>query len=319
MDKYITTSCLARETLDEYGVAIIPSVLDPEECEQMKNGMWNYLEEVTQDFKIPINHDDPKTYIQLYELYPKHSMLIQQWSIGHAQFIWDLRQNMKIVEVFSEIHNTAPEDLLVSFDGASFHMPHEITGRGYYRNHNWLHCDQSYTRNDFECVQGWVTAFDVDEGDASLIFYEGSHKYHADFAKEFSITEKKDWFKLEGYDQEQFYKDRCGDLVKITCPAGSLVLWDSRTIHSGQEPSRERAKPNFRCVAYMCYTPRELARPAALKKKQKAFNELRTTSHWPHKPTLFSKTPRTYGAELPNVRPIAPPVLDALGMQLAGF
>ena len=55
------------------------------------------------------------------------------------------------------------------------------------------------------------------------------------------------------------------------------------------------------------------------KKKQKAFNEIRTTNHWPHKPKLFGKTPRTYGNELPLITSIEPPLLSELGMKLAGF
>ena len=48
----------------------------------------------------------------------------------------------KIINVFKNIYDT--DDLLVSFDGASFSPPHEITKRGYYKNNNWLHVDQSY-------------------------------------------------------------------------------------------------------------------------------------------------------------------------------
>ena len=30
-------------------------------------------------------------------------MLLQQWQVGHSQFIWDLRQNEKVCDVFSKI------------------------------------------------------------------------------------------------------------------------------------------------------------------------------------------------------------------------
>ena len=42
-------------------------------------------------------------------------------------------------------------------------------------------------------------------------------------------------------------------------------------------------------------TPRNLANKKELDKRKKAFNELRMTSHWPHKVRLFPKTPQTYG------------------------
>ena len=57
-----------------------------------------------------------------------------------------------------------------------FPFPEE-TNRGWHRS-TWYHTDQSYLRPDFECVQDWVTAYDVDEGDATLAFMEKSNIYH---------------------------------------------------------------------------------------------------------------------------------------------
>jgi len=56
-----------------------------------------------------------------------------------------------------------------------------------------------------------------------------------------------------------------------------------------------------------------------LKKKTKAFNEMRMTSHWPCKATLFPKKPRTWGKVLPEIVPIDPPRLTELGRKLSGF
>ena len=40
-ERYITTPENLKETLQEYGVAIIPGVLNPEECSQIASGMWD--------------------------------------------------------------------------------------------------------------------------------------------------------------------------------------------------------------------------------------------------------------------------------------
>ena len=66
-------------------------------------------------------------------------------------------------------------------------------------------------------------------------------------------------------------------------------------------------------------TPRRLATEANLKKKRKAMDELRMTTHWPHKPKLFPVNPRTYGGPIPKVTSIQPPHLSELGKRLAGF
>ncbi len=319
-EKYITTKENLKNTLEEYGVAIIPNVIDEGECEELKNGFWSYLEFITQNFEVPINRNNPQTWRSFRLLLAKHSMLIQEWSIGQAQFAWNLRQNPKIYEIFSTLWNVRPEDLLVSFDGSSFHLPPETTGLGWYKGNQWLHCDQSFLRNGFECVQSWINGYDTNEGDATLTFYEGSHKYHREFKERFNIEDKDDWYKLENTDQHDFYVNEKGcKQYHIRCPAGSLVFWDSRTIHSGTEAVKDRREPNFRAVVYLCYTPRRFAKQLDLKKKIKAFEELRTTSHWPHKPKLFAKIPRTYGAPPPNVSQIPVPVVSNIARRFIGY
>ena len=316
--KYYTTKENLKETLSNYGVAIIPNVINLKECQQMTNGMWDYLEHITQTWTTPISRKNPNSWREFYKLYPKHSMLLQHHNVGHMQAIWDLRQNPKIVDIFANFWNTTPEELLVSFDGCSFGVPPEETNRGWNRNNTWYHCDQSPTRDGFECVQSWVTGLDVNSGDATLAFMEGSQKFHKEFATTFNITEKKDWYKLTR-EEEQFYIDKGCEYKKIKCPQGSIVFWDSRTIHCGTEAMRERTIPNFRAVVYLCYMPRSSSTSKMILKKQKAFNEMRTTSHWANKPKLFPKNPRTYGGELLEHTIINPPILTELGKKLAGF
>lgn len=314
---YITDINNVNTTLDKYGVAIIPSLLNTKEITNMQTGMFDFLEHITANFEIPIKKDNPDTYKEFYKLYPMHHMLLQHWQVGHAQFIWDIRQNPKVTEVFAKIWNCNQEDLLCSFDGASFHLSSEITGKGSFTK-NWYHTDQSYTHNYLECIQGWVTAYDVNEGDATLAFLEGSHKLHEYFAQEFEITENKDWCPLSKTGLDFYLNNECKE-KKIVCPAGSLVLWDSRTIHCGVQHIKNRPKPNFRCVAYICMTPRNWATANILKKKQSALENLRMTNHWPHRPRLFPIHPHTYGEELPIVCNINPPILTDLGKRLAGY
>ena len=316
-EKYVTTPEKLKETIDTYGVGIIPDVLNKEEILGMRNGMWDYLEHVTQKFDKPISRNDEKTWVEYVKMFPKHSMLLQQYGVGHSQFVWDVRQNPKVVDVFSKLWETPSEELLTSFDGASFHFPPEITKRGWYRK-TWYHTDQSYFRPDFECVQSWVTAYDVNEGDATLAFMECSNIYHKQFQDHFQIKDKSDWYKHSEIEQK-FYEDKGCEEKRIKCKAGSMVFWDSRTIHCGTEAQKTREKQNMRNVVYVCMIPRNLASEASIRKKQKAFNELRMTTHWPHKPKLFPVNPRTYGAPLPNVTQVEKPNLTQLGMKISGF
>lgn len=309
-----------RSTLDKYGAAVVPNVISSEECEKGYRGMWNYFEHISSDWDVPINHDNEESYREFWKLYPTHSMLIQNWQAGHAQYVWDLRQNPKIVDIFASIFHKQKEEMLVSFDGVSLHLPPEITRRGWYRGNKWHHTDQSFTRPNFECVQGYISLRDIEPGDATLSILEGSHKHHGEFAETFDITDKKDWFKLRKDENHyRFYEDHGCVERRLTCKAGSLVLWDSRTIHCGVEPLKIRPNPNTRSIVYVCYMPRELSTEKLLKKKRTAFENLRMTSHWPSNPKLFPKNPQTYGKELPEINPIQSPVLSDLGEKLCGY
>ncbi len=45
-----------------------------------------------------------------------------------------------------------------------------------------------------------------EKGDATLAFLKGSHRYHRDFAEEFQIDSKSDWFLLNE-EQISFYEN----------------------------------------------------------------------------------------------------------------
>lgn len=51
-EKYITTRENLKQTLEEYGVAIIYCALTQKECDDMLDGMWSYLEHITQKWGI---------------------------------------------------------------------------------------------------------------------------------------------------------------------------------------------------------------------------------------------------------------------------
>ena len=195
-------------------------------------------------------------------------------------------------------------------------MPPEVTNKGWGKT--WYHTDQSYTRNDFECIQSWITGLDVNDGDATLGFMEGSNNYHEAFRKKYGITSTSDWYKLDSV-EEKFYRDNGCSYKRIKCPRGSMVFWDSRTIHCGVNPVKGRKQTDMRAVIYLCYQPRSGITKANMKKRQKAFHNLRMTTHYPLKAKLFGEKPRTYGGEIPEITSIGYPKLTDLGKKLAGL
>jgi hypothetical protein len=318
-EKFIVNDGDVMNKLEKFGVAVVPNILNDEECDIGYNGMWNYFEYISQNWDIPLKKENTESYREYWKLFPMHSMLIQHWNAGHAQYVWDIRQNEKVVNIFSnKIWNVKNEELLVSFDGVSLHLPPEITKRGWNIGNAWHHSDQSFFRSDFECVQGFITLLDINEGDATLSVLEGSHKYHKEFKQEYDIKKNEDWYKLKK-EEYAFYENKGCIEKRLICPKGSLVLWDSRTIHCGVEPLKTRKRQNYRSIVYVCYMPRYLSSEKLIEKKRKAFKELRMTTHWPCKSKLFPKNPRTYGNPMPEITPINRPILTELGMKIAGF
>ena len=318
--KYVTDIDNLKNKLELYGVAIIPSVLNNEECKKINFGIWEFFEEISKDWSgdnIPINRYDVKTWRELYKLFPLHCQLFKGFKTGHAKVSWEVRQNLKIVKIFAKLWNCSVNDLLVSFDAFSFCLPPEVTKKGW-DGKSWFHTDQSYLRNDFECIQSWVTANDVEDGDSTLAIMEGSHKYHKEFAEKFNCNDKSDWYKLNSI-EEKFYEDKKCQYKRIKCPKGSLVLWDSRTIHYGCNPEKTRKNPNFRSVIYLCYMPKSFSTEKDIEKKKNAFYKKRTTNHWPCKANLVADRPNSYGKEIPEVLNPPEAELNELGKSLAGL
>src|SRR6185437_16243661 len=157
------------ETLDKYGVAVV-EVLGQKECESLRDQAWKEFEDLTLG---NIKKDDPNSWKNIYDLFPSHSMLIQHFQVGQMQWVWDCRQHPQVKRVFEILHQE--KDLLVSFDGISFHQPPEITKRGWFKGNYWFHSDQSPESKEYS-IQGLINLYPVNQGDASLAVYEGSHK-----------------------------------------------------------------------------------------------------------------------------------------------
>ena len=297
--------------LEKDGYAVVPSVVNSDIIENCKINMWESLSNITKDWETPITFENKDSYRGLYKLFPMHSMLIQHFGIGHAQFAWDIRGNEDIAEVFGKIWDCDKSNLIVSMDGVSIHMPPEITKRGWFRN-EWFHTDQRFTVNEKHCIQGLVNLYDVNEGDASTKILKNSHKFHNDFYEEYKTDIKypnKDWFKLDP-EHVKYFEDKGCEKILVKAKAGDLVLWDSRTFHCGSEPIKTREKMNYRGVVYVCMTNRNRATKKHLEKRLKIFEAKRLTTHSPFNGTMFAKNPRTYGAEMPTINELPDPKLS---------
>ena len=313
------TEAQMQELFDR-GVLVLPGILTPQECKETISKTWDHLEYASSEWEQPINRKTPSTWRGMRNFSPMHGMLIQHYGIGHIQAATDIRQHPNVHSVFARLHGE--EDLITSMDGVSIMPPPEVTNLGWHKsNSSWAHCDTPYTdlyNGDNFLYQSWITPLAVQEGDATLAVMIGSHTYHEALANEFKLG--KDVWKLSEEHLTWLEEKGC-TWENVVCPAGSMVLWDSRAVHYGAQPQKGRKNKNTRICIYVCMCPRSRSTPAKLKKKVKAFEEGRLTTHDPVPSKLFPKEPRKYPSETALEVPKLPPLpeLTPLGRSLVGY
>ena len=265
-----------KTLMKENGFVIVQNVLSDNECREMIEGMWSSLSKIT-NYRFSI--EKPNTWNYLKELKPFRNIYVTN-GIVHANFIWNLRQNTNVLKIFSTIYDCKIEDLLVSFDGASVHMP---SGKGNNGNssRSWYHVDKSFEKKKqkIQCYQSWITGLDVNDEDYTIGFFRGSHHSFDEFGTKFGINNQNNFYKLKTKEEMKFYEDK-HDQIRIKCPAGSLVLWDSRVLHSGLVPMKDRKVPNFRAITFLSYGRRCDTNKRTLNRRREIFEKRRATTHW---------------------------------------
>jgi hypothetical protein len=170
----------------------------------------------------------------------------------------------------------------------------------------WTHTDQAPSKKGLKCIQGFVAL--TNNKERTLVVYEGSHKLHEEYAKEYNLTSTKDWLLIE-----HKYLEKISDKKRVlNIKAGSLVLWDSRTFHQNQYGNNDTKEE--RIVQYVSYLPRCNLSKKMFEKRQKYFTDKRTTSHWAYPVKVNGQQPQNYGnAELKiNYSELVKPKLEDL-------
>ena len=160
-------------------------------------------------------------------------------------------------------------------------------------------------------IAGFVNLLPVPEGGSTLAIVPRSHLFHKELLENMQRQERdcsEDFVKMEERDMDlardlisSSYPDESGLPIKVDrLDPGDMVLWDSRAIHWGANADPGSCDPETgiyakRMVVYVCQTPRRWCSPKVLEARRQALLHFKTTSHWPHKVTVFPDAPRHYG------------------------
>ncbi len=225
-----------------------------------------------------------------------------QDTLAHEEFMWTVREHPNVLKIYEQIYGTTK--LLSSFDGAMFGRPPEtkyVTSP----KTSWVHTDQNLVPEDIKIkdvyyskyysVQGVANFGDVGDLDASLFIGPKSHLYHRQLFKFNGNKPIGNWYLCDKKDLDWLMKTKKVNFVKVNAPAGSLILFDSRCIHSGYPAQKKRPKPKFRYVIYVALTPAERASERDYSKKIQSIKEGRCTTHWSSNNVKLFGGPRVFG------------------------
>ncbi|KAF2070404.1 hypothetical protein CYY_008274 [Polysphondylium violaceum] len=257
-----------RKNLYNNGWAIIPNLVAKEKAAAYKEEFWTWVEQNRNRAR----RNDPSTWTEQNMGSSIYRGIIHD-EIAHTQWMWDIRSEDAILDVFTQVYGT--DKLLVSFDGANISRPLEEKEA----LESWAHFDQGHLKYGFQCVQGLLNLEHCGETDGGLVVLEGSHQFHDEYFKTTGIETESDWYPFEDEDVTKLDLFKNCKKIKVCCKPGDFVVWDSRTVHWACSPIKG---PNKKCrmVTYVSMQPAEIATPETIEAKQMAFKTKRNTSHW---------------------------------------
>lgn len=298
--------------LEEQGYCVIPQLFSTSETEYLYERVWHeYIEKAWPNCRM----DDRSNWEETFPMHNKYGIFAGP--AGQTQVMWDLRQDPRIVEVFAKIWNT--NDLIVSMDGLSLMCPPEIREGNF---EPWPHVDQAIMRGrdniphnnnppiDFVSesllktqpftIQGQFLFEDSFEGDGGFYCIPKSHLRFSEFAPELEALSAQEISSEERTQaRNEYLKNFFGKgtdvtgtpycVKHITAPRGSLILWDSRTVHWNQHPTKDRAfndPPKVRMVGYLSYVPKSRLTPEGRLMRREAFETGVATGHNPAFPEI---------------------------------
>jgi ectoine hydroxylase-related dioxygenase (phytanoyl-CoA dioxygenase family) len=299
------------QDLEREGYAVVKNAVPADRAAYYQRKAIEWL----QTFDPSMDPDGPKTWVteNLPVQTPRNTY--EHYSVVHEKFMWEARQEPGVVEAFQKVWGT--DELLVSFDALNVTLPNHKKART-----PWPHVDQAPRKRGLHCIQGIINLSHAGPEDGSLVVVSGSSKLTEEFFEEHtdpSTWEWKDNRYFDDKDMEWFYARGC-KVTKVLAEPGDLILWDSRTIHWGGEPTE---KSNIvRTVIYAAYAPARMASSEALAEKRKIFDLFGSTTHWPHDNIKLRELQATWPDGTPDPRhreePLEKPELSEKLLRLAG-
>lgn len=271
-----------KQHLEEEGYAVIHNIFDSTRIQEAIELFWKDWNTVSPGFA----RNDPSTWsIQTAPLmFTKGAAVFN--GFGQSDFMWYLRVQPEILEIFSHVHNIPSSELITSFDGFSvFFSKKQKNPRP------WWHIDQ-HPSNPLYSIQGAYNFLPVDDINAQNVQSAGFTvipKSHLTFVPS-QTRNSADWIEIDKNKTAEETSQITSHGVKLLVPANTFILWNSKTIHAntGITSINPRIKTDSgtinRLTTYITCVPRNRCTSEEITQKRiQAYLDGSTTSHWPEK------------------------------------
>jgi len=263
--------------LSDHGYVVIAGALNQAQVATAHDLLWDHLQSPGFDWV----RGREETWRAPYDLF-RCCGILKSHGIGQSEVAWFCRTQPAVLSAFQQIWGTT--QVLPSFDGLNIFRP-------WYRRPSWrtqdtwLHCDQGHSPDcaGLRAVQSFVALTDHNETTGGLCVMPGSHHLHQDWVTASHPGSAHNFCMLEDAGS---LRNPIRGLHRqlVSCQAGDLVLWDSRTIHCNMPasaPAETVEGELLRVAVYVCCVPAAQATAHDLLLRRQAYDEGLSCNHWP--------------------------------------
>jgi hypothetical protein len=270
-----------RDVFAHQGCALVTEVLDAAQCTEMGK-LWKQdllgtvddeatMTDFTRETLLHVRNDDVPAWPAIWKGPLGTKGCASQRNLPHGRFPWAARLHPDVKRVFESLFEVSADELAVGLD-VVFWAAEDTDGPST-TNKQWLHVDQNLCSGlTHLCAQGVLYIWpSTDENASTTALWPGSHlatysrlmeDQHAKVkGRKILGSQSVQINNLHNYaERDNLAAQAILNTRRVPCPAGSLLLWDSRTIHQGWSGGPRFAQP-------ICWEPKSRRDEAARRRK----------------------------------------------------
>lgn len=252
----------SQEYLNQHGYVVYRNILTESETTEYDQ----LLAKMLQDLNPRVKLNDHTTWTNQEMPGDYSTGIVTHYGVPQTDFAWYMRCHPVVQQVFADLHDIDRDELCVSLDGINLQFN--------YRNKkkHWLHRDQVpwLKDGDLPSYQGVYTRYLSGSTDGGFICVTDSHNQSVSHDPKI----KSHWARIPESDPLQ------KQVTKLNLPSNSLLIFNSRLIHSNTSGSQNHTERLNRVANYLSFWPKSWRTEKVFQKKCQIYKDGAGTSHW---------------------------------------